>query len=97
MAPVASIPSVPDQRVFEQAIKGSEAVLPANLLSFLVGPAPVADADFVDAQAALGNLYRDFRFEAKAVFLDGNGLQNLATENFVARFHVGHVHVGEGI
>ena len=56
-----------------------------------------ADADFVDAEAALGDLDRDFGLEVEAIFLDWNGLKNLPAEGFVAGLQGSHVHVGEGI
>jgi len=36
-------------RVFQQAPETAPTVLPANLLAFFVGAAPVADADFIDS------------------------------------------------
>ena len=39
--------------------------------------------------AGAGNLRNDLWLEAKAVFCDGEGLDRLALENFLAGFHVG--------
>jgi hypothetical protein len=68
-----------------------------DLLPFFVGASPVADADFVDAEAAFGDLHGDLGFEAEAVFLERNGLENFAAERFVAGLHVSEVDVGKGV
>src|ERR1700729_2275168 len=85
------------ERIFRQTPQGAEAIFPADLFSFFVGASPIADADFVDAQAALGDLYRDFRLETEAVLFDGNRLDDLSAENFVTGFHVAEIHVGERV
>ncbi len=57
----------------------------------------VGDGDFVDAGAGAGDLGDDLGFDAKTVFLEGNGLDQLALENFVARLHVGEVEIGRHV
>jgi hypothetical protein len=83
--------------VLQEAPEGPKAIFPADFFTFLVGASPAADADFIDAEAALGDPDRDFELEAEAIFLDWNGLKNLPAESFAARLHVSHVHVGEGV
>jgi hypothetical protein len=61
-------------RVFQQTPEGAESVFPANLLSFFVGTARVADADFVNAQSTFGDFSRDLRFKSEAVLLQFDGL-----------------------
>ena len=43
---------------------------PRVVLSFLVGPAIVRNPDFVDSNPFPGDLGRDFRHEAEAVFFN---------------------------
>lgn len=79
--------TVPDRRVhFTGGTRGAKAIFPAIFLhSSLGGASPVAGADVVDAEAALGDLERDFGLEARS------------EPSFVAGLHVSHVHVGEGV
>ena len=57
----------------------------------------VGDGDFVDAHAQTGNFGGDLGFEAEAVFLEMDALQDFASEGFEAGLHVGEVQVGEHI
>jgi len=68
-----------------------------DLLPFLVGASPIADADLVDAEATLRDLDGNFRFETEAVFYDGDGLKDFAAKHFVASLHVAEVDVGQGV
>src|SRR5438445_8941513 len=72
--------------ILQQAPKRAKSVLPADFLALFVSAAPIADADLINSQAALGYLYRDFGLKAKALLLDWNGLDNLTTEYLVAGF-----------
>src|SRR5580700_4049585 len=83
--------------VLEEAAECAHAILPADLLAFFVGAAPVSDADLVNPQSPLGDLHRDLRLETEAVFLDGDGLNHFAAEDFIARLHIAEVDVGEAI
>ncbi len=60
-------------RVFHQAPETTHAILPTDLLPFLIGATPVTDSHFVDAQPPLGNFDRDFRFKTEAVLLERLG------------------------
>lgn len=88
------------ETVFEDAPDGADAVFPGDFFALLVAAAVVADGDFVDDGAAAGEFGGDFDFEAEAFFLEVEGLDALAFEEFVADLHVGEVdvghHVGEG-
>ena len=84
-------------RVLQQAEQGPETVAPADLFPLFVGASPVADADLVDSQSALGDLDRDLRFEAEAVFFDRNLLDYIPAEDLIAGLHVAHVHVCQGV
>jgi hypothetical protein len=86
-----------EEVVLHDAPEGAEAVFPADLFAFLVGAAFVGDADFVQAAAAGGDLGGDLGLEAEAVFLDGDGADEVAAEDLVAGFHVGEVEVGEDV
>ena len=57
----------------------------------------VGDGDFVDAGAGVGDLGDDLGFDAEAVFLEGDGLDQFAFENFVAGLHVGEVEIGRHV
>src|SRR5947209_12587208 len=48
--------------ILQQAPEGADAVFPADFFSFFVGPSPVADANFVDAQAAFRYFDRNLGF-----------------------------------
>src|SRR6266853_267893 len=107
----ASIPELPNgaiccwladhdrffQGVFGQAPQSAEAILPAALFSLGVGWARITDANFVDAQPAFGYLDGNLRLETEAVLLKRDGLNDFPAEDFVASFHVGHIHVGQGV
>src|SRR6266496_2295430 len=84
-------------RVLQQAPQSPHAIFPADLFALFIGAAGVADAHFINPQLALGDFYRDFRLESKAVFLDGDGLNDLPPKNFIAGFHVGQVDIGQAI
>ena len=79
------------------APNSTHSVLPINFFAFGVGAAVVGDGDFVDADAATGDFGGDLRFEAEAVFLDGDALEDLASEGFIAGLHVREVEVGEHV
>ena len=82
------------EAVFEDAAEGAEAVFPADFFAFGVGAAVVGNGDFVDACAGAGDLGDEFGLDTEAVFLEGDGLDQLAFENFVAGLHVGEVEIG---
>ena len=84
-------------RILEETPEGADAVFPADLLALLVSATPIADANFVNPQMALGDLHGDLRLETKAVFLDRDGLNHFAAESFVTRLHVAEVDVGQAI
>ena len=85
------------EAVFEDAADGAYAVFPADFFAFGVGAAVVGDGDFVDAGAGAGDLGDDLGFDAEAVLLEGDGLDQLAFKNFVAGFHVGEVEIGRHV
>ena len=84
-------------RVFQQTPEGAESVFPANLLSFFVGPAGVADADFVNAQSTFGDFSRDLRFKSEAVLEQHHGLDYFPAESLVTGLHVAEIEICEGI
>src|ERR1700682_2706666 len=83
--------------VFQQAPETPDAILPTDFLSFFISAAPVSDAYFVDPQPPLRYFDGDLWFKTKAVLFEGDGLDNLPAEHFVAGFHVGQVDVGKAI
>ena len=87
------VKNLPQEAVFEDAADGADAVFPADFFAFGVGAAVVGNGDFVDAGAGAGDLGDDLGFEAEALFRDGDGLDQLAFENFVAGLHVREVEI----
>src|SRR5438270_11397899 len=83
--------------VFEQEIECSHAVLPGDLLALFVRPSVVGAGDFVDAALLARRLDRHFRLEAEAVRGDVDLLDDLATKELVANFHVAQVQVGQQV
>src|SRR5215471_20957127 len=85
--------------VFDDAVNGSKTVLPDDLLPLRVGPAVIGDPDLVDRTAHPGDLGSDLGFEAEALFLDVDALNDIALEYLVAGLDVGEIqirqHVGE--
>src|SRR4051794_32655052 len=86
-------------RVSDDAIQRLDAVLPADLLAFLVVSAVVADGHLVDPAAARGaaverrhlepgDLGRHLGLEPEAVALERDALDHLAAEDLVADLHV---------
>src|SRR5579864_5288047 len=74
-----------------------EAVLPSDLLAFLVRPPVIADRHFVDAQLPLRGLHGDLRLEAESIRPDGNALQQVRAKHLVAGLHVGHIQIAEHV
>lgn len=71
----------PQKSVFQNAPNSTEAVFPIDFLAFVVRPAVVGNAHFVNPDvfhpAQLGG---DFRFEAEAIFHEVDVLQNISPE-----------------
>src|SRR5262249_15607191 len=74
-----------------------KAVLPPDLLALFVGSSPITDAHFINAKAALGDLDSDFGLKTKTVFLNGDGLNDFAAEDFVAGLHIAEIEVGQRV
>ena len=55
------------------------------------------DRHLIDTRVHVSNLGGDLRLESKAIFLDGDRLDDLAPENLEAGFHVRKVEVGEHV
>ena len=69
----------------------------ADLLTFLVGAPPVADANLKHSQSALRDSDRDLGLESEAIFLNWDVLNHIPPESLVAGFHVGEIHVGQAV
>jgi len=57
----------------------------------------VRDGDFVDADATLGELGGDLRFETETIFFDRDGLKDFPTHSFVACLHIREIQISEHI
>src|SRR5438445_6962789 len=72
----------------DNTVQCHKCVLEADLLSFLVSSAGIADRNLIDSPGRLtllGDLGSDFRFEAKSIGLEFQPCQHLPAENLVAR------------
>ena len=92
-----STKAVAEPRVTHDAVHGPRRVTPSDLLAVGVCAPGVRDTHLVDPPSALGDLGGDLRFEPEAILLDRDRLNDLATEELVARFHVGQVETGEHV
>src|SRR5260370_24094310 len=75
----------------------AKAVLPANLLAFLIGAAGVTNGNLKNARAALGELDGNFRLDSKALADKRHALQQCGSNHLVTGFHVGEIEVRDDI
>src|SRR4051794_519681 len=68
------------RRVPHDAVEGADAVLPPDLLAFVVGSAAVGDTDLEQAPVAGGDLGGDLGLDAEAALLEGEALEDLLAE-----------------
>jgi hypothetical protein len=86
-----------EQVVLHDAPECPNTVSPADLLAFEVRAPVIRNTHFIDATPHLGNLGGDLRFKTETLLFDLKLLQDVATEDLVAGFHVSEVEVGEAI
>src|SRR6202035_2702151 len=86
-----------EQIISQDAPECGDAVFPGNLLTLRVGAAGIRNGNFVDPPVSLGDFGSEFRFEAEAIRLEFDILQNFAAKNFVTRLHVAELEVGENV
>jgi hypothetical protein len=55
--------------VFQDAIKGANAVSPIDFLALRIGASVIGDAHLIDPYIQAGDLRRDFGFKTEPVFL----------------------------
>ncbi len=87
----------PREGILDDTPDGANAVFPIDLLALRVGAPVVGDRDLVNPDALFGELGSDFGLESKAVFLDGNRLNNFPPHGFVAGLHIRKVQVGKHV
>src|SRR5207302_6788641 len=75
----------------------ANAVLPANLLAFLIGATGVANGNLKNARAALGQLDGNFRLDFKTLADKRHALQQCGSNHLVTGFHVGEIEVRDDI
>lgn len=85
------------EAILQNAIDSPHAVFPADFFAFFIGAAVVGDGNLINRDFELGDFGGNFRFEAEAVFLDGDLFEDITLEDFVAGFHVGKVQIGEHV
>src|SRR5665647_1266264 len=81
--------------ILQYTSDGRDSVLPADLLTFLVGSAGVGNAYFVDSCVQPGNFGGNLQFKAKTIFLDGYLFQDFTPEYLVTGLHIAQVQVGQ--
>ncbi len=72
-------------------------VTPADLFALIVIAPAVGDRNFIDAVVLFCDFRGDLRLEIEAVAFDGDALENVRLEDFVADFHIRQVEIGEHI
>src|SRR5437660_9714710 len=56
--------------VFHDRNDGTETIVPADLLSLLIGPSVIGDSHFVNPGSGMGDLGHDFRIKGESVLLE---------------------------
>src|SRR5689334_19483010 len=77
--------------------QGGDAVSPRDFLALLVGASMVPNWHFIDAAAEAGDFDGELGLEAEAIAAKLNGIEHLATEDFVADFHISQVQVAQQV
>src|SRR5260370_4741429 len=67
----------------------AKAVLPANLLAFLIGAAGVTNGNLKNARAALGELHGNFRLDLKALAATRHALHQCGCNHLTPVFNSG--------
>jgi hypothetical protein len=83
--------------ILDDTPDGANAVFPIDLLTLRVCAPVVGDRDLVNPDALFGELGGDFGLEAKAIFLDRDGLNDFPPNGFVAGLHIRKVQVGKHV
>ena len=86
-----------EKPVLDDAAECGDAVLPVDLLAFLVAAWGVGDGDLPGARMQTGDLKCEFRLESEAVFIQFDFLQEFAADHLVAAFHIGEREIGEHV
>src|SRR5438477_9288993 len=68
-----------------------------DFLPLFVGPAVIADRNFIDDHLQLGDLRSHFDFNTESAGLDDHAPNDIAAESFVAGLDVSHVQVRQEI
>src|SRR5438270_5628682 len=88
---------LPEDAVLEEEVEGGDAILPRDLLPFLVGATVVRDGDFVDAALLACGLDRDLRLKTKTIGGEFDVLDDLAAEELVSDLHVAQVQIRQQV
>src|SRR5438477_12975210 len=67
--------------VFHDRDDGAETIVPADLLSLLIGASVVGDSHFVNPGSGVGDLGYDFRIKGEPVLLKRDGSKKIAPED----------------
>src|SRR4051812_19070583 len=87
----------PRRSVLDDAVQGTHAILPSDLLALAVRAAAIGDPDLVHASLRVGDLGGDLRLEAEPILFKLDRLDELAAKRLVARLHIGQVEVRERV
>src|SRR5439155_16595210 len=70
---------------------------PADLLAFFICAPLIADAHFINSQAALSYFDGNLWLKSKTVFFNWYRLDHLSAKHFVAGLHVAEIDIGQAI
>jgi hypothetical protein len=86
------------EEVFEEDVKGADAVFPVYFFSFGVGSTVVGDAHLVEPDLFyFGEFKGHLGFETEPVFGEMDLLDDLGAEDLVTGFHIREVEVAQHI
>ncbi len=75
-----------------------ESIFPIDLFSFIVSPAVIRDAYFINPDAGYpGYLGRHLWLKPEPFFFQGDLLNNIRPEQLITGFHVSEIQVGKHI
>src|SRR6185312_338224 len=86
-----------DQPEVQYHLQRIQAILPADLLPFLVSSSVIIDRHLINPKLPLGACHRYLRVEAKAVRADRYALENVGTEDLITSLHVRDGQIAEHV
>jgi hypothetical protein len=72
---------------------GGKTIPPADLFTFLIRSAAIADRHFINSKTFFGDFHGEFGFKTEAILFDPNIIEHLFFEHLVTGFHIRQVQV----